>query len=236
MIQEAPTTTAPLADVQAPGEPTRYILPPRGGRRPPLPTALRIALRVLLAVCLWVVVDFAYVVVGAEQDHAAPADAIIVLGCMPWADTGVPSDCLSARANHAADLYHKGLALHIIASGGGTDMGPPEAPALEQVLLSDGVPRYDIFKEDQSHNTIQNLQFSEQLMAEHGWKTAILVTEPYHIRRATLIAHDTGLDVYPSPAVDSPLWQDGEKRMLLIARDTLSLVLYQLKVVTGARD
>ena len=196
----------------------------------------RVALLLLAMVAVWLGGDLAYVLVGAETDYAAPADVIIVLGCSPYAPRGGPSLCLSSRGHHAADLYHRGLAPRIIASGGYTDNGPTEASVMLRVLTSEGVPEAAVILEEQAHNTIQNIGYSQEIMRRNNWSTAILVTEPYHIKRATLVAQDAGLRVYPSPAVDSPLWRNPDERNFRVLRDTLSLVLYQLKVATGNRE
>src|SRR5207247_1331686 len=94
----------------------------------------------------------------------------------------------------------------IIPSGGLTGPPPSEAGALAAVLESDGVPEGAITLEDQARDTVQNIQFSRAIMAAHGWRTAILVTEPHHIKRAMLIAQDAGLAVRASPATASPGW------------------------------
>ena len=73
-------------------------------------------------------------------------------------------------------------------------------------------------------------------MRAHGWRTAILVTEPFHINRAVLIARDAGLPIYPSPAIDSVNWRDPLLRAFNLARDTVSLMWYQVKRATGTRD
>ncbi|MDQ3930259.1 MAG: YdcF family protein, partial [Chloroflexota bacterium] len=166
-------------------------------RRRRLPTPWRVALVLLAILAVWFLADLTYVVVGAETDYAAPADVIIVLGCNPYAPQGGPSICLSARGQHAADLYHKGFAPLIIATGGYVENGPTEASVMLRVLTAAGVPESDVVLEEQAHNTIQNISYSKAIMQQHGWDTAILVTEPYHIKRATLIAQDAGLHVYP---------------------------------------
>jgi uncharacterized SAM-binding protein YcdF (DUF218 family) len=216
----------------APPEPGAKV---KAGRRR-LFSPWRVVLLLLVMIAVWLGGDLAYVVVGAETDYAAPADVIIVLGCNPYALRGGPSVCLSARGKHAADLYKSGLAEHIIATGGHTENGPTEASVMLKVLTSDGVPASAVILEEQAHNTIQNIAYSQEIMRKQGWDTAILVTEPYHIKRATLIARDAGLHVYPSPAVDSPLWRNPDDRNSRVLRDTLSLALYQLKVATGTHE
>ncbi len=205
-------------------------------KRRRLPAPLRVLLLVLGILAVWLGGDLAYVVIGAENDYAAPADVIIVLGCNPYAPRGGPSVCLSARGQHAANLYHRGLAGRIIATGGHVENGPTEASVMLRVLTAAGVPESAVVLEEQAHNTIQNVGYSKEIMQQNGWYTAILVTEPYHIKRATLVARDAGLHVYPSPAVESPLWLNPDQRNFRLLRDTASLVLYQLKVATGTRE
>jgi uncharacterized SAM-binding protein YcdF (DUF218 family) len=201
--------------------------------RPPRPRRRKIGrllALVLLVPILWVVADLRFVLDGAEADHAAPADVIIVLGCQAWTPAGI-SPCIRARADHAADLYRRGLARHIIPTGWASAHGPSEAGTLTLVLLAGGVPRSAIVADDQAQNTIQNIRNSQAIMAAHGWHTAILVTEPYHINRAALIARDAGLPAVASPALDSPDWRDPWSRVWHVERETLSLMLYQVKQV-----
>jgi len=192
---------------------------------------------VLLLLTVWVGADFAFVSIGAETDYATHADTIIVLGCRIHGEApGGISYCIRSRADHAADLYKRGLASHIIATGGATENGPTESSVLSLVLREDGVPDSAIIEESQAHNTIQNLTFSKAIMQSRGWQTAILVTEPFHINRASLIARDVGLNVYPSPALDTPNWSQPLVRFYNLSRDTLSLMLYQMKWLVGVQE
>lgn len=196
-----------------------------------------IAALVLLLMMVWVGSDFAYISIGAETDYAAPADTIIVLGCRIHGDApGGLSYCIRARADHAADLYKRGLAPHIIATGGEAQDGLTESSVLTLVLQQDGVPESAIVQESQAHNTIQNISFSNAIMQERGWRTAILVTEPFHINRAALIARDAGMTVYPSPAIDTPNWSQPLVRFYNLGRDTISLMLYQVKWLVGISE
>jgi uncharacterized SAM-binding protein YcdF (DUF218 family) len=205
--------------------------PTKHRRRWPL-----IVLAILLPFIVWFVADLVYVSSGAEDDFAEHADVIIVLGCNTLSHTGV-NPCIAARAEHAAELYKDGLAPVIITTGGptaGLDR-PTESAVLESVLESDGVPQSAIVQENRALDTIQNMSYSQAIMQAHGWTTAILVTEPFHIKRATLIAHDDGMTVYPSPAVRSDNWSNLEVKAFNVTHDTLSLMLYQVKSLLGDR-
>lgn len=185
-----------------------------------------------LVLLLWAAVDLAIVATGAEDDRATHADVIIVLGCKAY-ENNVPTPCIRARSHHAAQLYKQGLATQIIASGGPSLQGPAEAGVIAGLLTHEGVPGAAIIQEDRSHNTIQNLLNSQAIMREHGWRTAVIVTEPYHINRAMIIARDAGLSAYPSPVTDSPDWQDPKVRTIKLVEDAVKLMFYQVKVVTN---
>jgi uncharacterized SAM-binding protein YcdF (DUF218 family) len=221
-----------MSDID-PGNSTAATAPVTAGTRPRRPR-LWLGLGLLLLL-LWAGGDLAFVTLGAETDHAARADVIIVLGCHVYAEDG-PSPCIRARAAHAAALYHQGLARRVIATGGPTEQGPTEAEVLTRVLAEAGVPLAAIIPETQARNTIQNIRYSRAIMRERGWRAALLVTEPFHINRAALIARDAGLIVYPSPAVDSANWRGLPVRAFHLARDAVSLMIYQVKSLLGIEE
>ncbi len=41
-------------------------------------------------------------------------------------------------------------------------------------------------------------------MQTRGWHTAVIVSDGYHLLRATLLFDQVGIENYPSPAVDPP--------------------------------
>jgi uncharacterized SAM-binding protein YcdF (DUF218 family) len=176
---------------------------------------------------LWFVLDLIYVTSDNVTDYASHADVILVLGCPAYQGNAVGptfSNCVRLRAQHAAELYQHGLAAHIIATGGLTGPPPSEAAAMASVLKAEGVPADAITLEEQARDTVQNVQYSRAVMQARGWRTAILVTQPHHIRRAALIARDAGLTVYPSPAGDNPGGRVGN-----LLRDAGALMMYQVR-------
>jgi uncharacterized SAM-binding protein YcdF (DUF218 family) len=180
----------------------------------------------------WLAANFAYVATYNETDYAVPSDVIIVFGCPTYEGNVISttfSACLQARAHHAADLYTRGLAPHIIPTGGLTGPPPTEAEAMSMLLQAEGVPAEAIIPEEQARDTVQNIQYSRAIMSAHGWRTAILVSEPNHIKRAALIARDAGLDFTISPAVDSPGWHTPSARWQNLWSDARTLMGYQIR-------
>ncbi len=179
---------------------------------------------------LWYAMDLRYVSTDNETDYAVPADVIVVLGCPSYEGNVVSttfSACVQARAHHSASLYKRGLSQHIIPTGGLTGPPPSEAAAMASIIHRDGVPDSAITLEDKARDTVQNIQFSRAIMNANGWRNAILVTEPNHIRRAMLIARDGGLTVFPSPVTDSPGWNTPDARHLNLMGDARALLIYQ---------
>ena len=56
------------------------------------------------------------------------------------------------------------------------------------------MPEERIFLENEATSTYENLLYSQAIMEEHGWNTAIIVTHDYHGTRAMEVATALGYD------------------------------------------
>jgi uncharacterized SAM-binding protein YcdF (DUF218 family) len=187
-----------------------------------------------LVIPAWFAANLAYVATYNESDQAVRSDVIIVFGCPSYEGNvagATFSACIQARARHAADLYKRGFAPHIIPTGGLTGPPPSEAGAMGIVLQGEGVPTTAIMLEEQARDTVQNVQYSRAIMRARGWHTAILVSEPNHIRRAALVAQDAGIEFTISPATDSPGWNMPSARWQNLWSDARTLMGYQIRRV-----
>ena len=66
--------------------------------------------------------------------------------------------------------------------------------------MSHGVPSGAIVLEQAAANTHENVQFTEAILRQHGWKSILLVSSPYHMRRALLTWRRTAPDITVIPA------------------------------------
>jgi uncharacterized SAM-binding protein YcdF (DUF218 family) len=143
----------------------------------------------------------AAIVITGAIDKAVRSDVIIVLGAALTRD-GKPYLALTRRAEHAAALWKRGLAGTIICTGG---VGPQlrvrrsEADGCREVLMRDGVPRAAIVLEETSQSTEEQAHNSRDIMAAHGWTSAILVSDSYHVFRARYLMTRVGIDASLSP-------------------------------------
>lgn len=163
----------------------------------------RIALVLLAAVAVYVGVTFAQVVWAANQDDAAPAGAIVVMGAAQW--DGRPSPVLAARLDHAAELWEEGLAPVIIVTGG-KQAGDRTTQGLTgyQYLRDLGVPEEAIRIEVDGTDSYEELSASALIVRNEDLPSDVLVvSSPYHALRVAGIAEEVGLEAHVSPT-DTP--------------------------------
>ena len=106
------------------------------------------------------------------------------------------SRLLEDRLNKAIDIYRMDpTPPKLIPSGGqGRDETVSEADAMKKYLLEHEIPESDIILENRSKTTMENLQFSKQILDEQeGRKYTALVTSNYHVYRALRYCRKIGL-------------------------------------------
>lgn len=93
-----------------------------------------------------------------------------------------------ARTAEAVRLYQDGWAPHIIFSGAALDpSSPSNARAMASLAEEQGVPRAAIELEEASANTQENASDVGRIVKARGYHQLILVTSPYHQRRASIL-------------------------------------------------
>ncbi len=113
-------------------------------------------------------------------------DVILVLG-NPAADNGSIAPLAQSRVVEAIRQYRAGAAPRIMMTGGAVRNQFVESQVMMQYAHAQGVPATALYTEEQSHNTIQNAYYSYRIMQVEGWTSALIVTSPTHVRRASLI-------------------------------------------------
>lgn len=154
---------------------------------------MRIALRVLLIIVLLCLV-FPVIVLGlyffapGANAKLGKVDTLIVLGCPTKAD-GSPTPEQRERVMEGVREFKKGTSEHIIMTGTAAHNRFVEAHAMAMLAEANGVPASAISEEDQAHDTIQNIYYSDKIMEAKGWHTTEVISSPYHLPRTALILH-----------------------------------------------
>lgn len=131
------------------------------------------------------------------------ADYCIVLGAQMKEDG--PSDVLRRRLDAALGYLRENPDTIAIVSGAqGADEPMSEAQGMYEYLTAAGIEQERILLEEQSGNTCENLSCSSRLIDKES-SSVVVVTNNFHVFRATGIARKTGFkEVYGLAATSYP--------------------------------
>lgn len=178
------------------------------------------ALGGLWIIAVLVLISFCWPPAGSQS-----AEWLVVLGA------GLRGDQLSLtlmeRLDTAAAYWRKNPGVKIVVSGG---QGPheliSEAEAMYRYLEQLGVPSSQLYQENRSTSTWENIAFSKTIMDKAGWepsKPLVIVSNRYHLFRAVRIAKAQGI-----PAVGVPASTPGSVFVGSYMRETLAVTKFLL--------
>ena len=172
--------------------------------------------------CRWVYVEIR---TYANQDQAAPSDAIGVFGAAEY--DGRPSPVYRARLDHAFELYERKLAPVVITTGGsGGERMFTEGSVGRDYLTERGIGDGHLIAETQSDNSAESAERIATIMDANNMRSCIAVSDPYHVFRIKQLLEAQGRVVYLSPRkpeVEPAVWA----RALHVAREALSYTLWR---------
>jgi uncharacterized SAM-binding protein YcdF (DUF218 family) len=168
------------------------------------PLLVRFVLAVLGLLFLIWLASLGAVLAWERHDQARPASAIVVLGAAQY--VGRPSPVLRARLDHAIALWHRKLAPIMIVTGGtGTGDTTSEAAVSQRYAIQRGVPASAILLENEGRTTSESMEGVAALMGNRSRRDVLLVSDPFHMLRLTILARRHGLEPFASPTPTSPI-------------------------------
>lgn len=162
-----------------------------------------LAIVMAVTLCTYFVAPIALTGIAGSMvrvDAATRADVIIALG----------GDARCLREKRAAELFRQGLAPQVIVSGVPSAWGINTGDASKRYVVSLGVPDSSVIVLRESWNTRVEAFAVSEIMKSNGWHSAIIVTSPFHSRRALLTfeRYAAGYTYYSSPLPEEkPEWQ-----------------------------
>lgn len=137
-----------------------------------------------------------------KHDFKGRADCAIVLGAAATGST--PSPVFEERIHHAIDLWRAGRISKIVFTGGRAEMVPEaESSVARDFAIAAGIPADAILIETRSHTTRGNLLEARDLMKSNSLRSAVIVSDPLHLKRASIMAADLQLQAVTSPTPTS---------------------------------
>jgi uncharacterized SAM-binding protein YcdF (DUF218 family) len=141
------------------------------------------------------------------SDAPEKADVILVFGG-GVGETGSPGKSTIERARQAVKLYKEGYADKIIFSSGYT-YDYNDAENMKLFAVSMGIPEKNIILEQKANSAYENVVFSNEILDENNWNSALVVSSPYNMRRLALVFNKNVTDkkVFYTP-VQNPQFYD----------------------------
>lgn len=175
------------------------------------------------------------VLVWSTLDQARPAESIVVLGAAQY--DGRPSPVLRARLDHAIDLWNRHLAQVVILTGGrGSGDTTSEAAVGRGYVRRRGIPDEAILLENEGRTTQASLVAVSRMLSQRRMKTAILVSDPFHMLRLWILSRRLGFTPYTSPTRTSPISPNREERWRYMLSESVKAPMAFLFEGKTARD
>ncbi|HZO20367.1 MAG TPA: YdcF family protein [Gemmatimonadaceae bacterium] len=185
---------------------------------------VRASVAALAVLLLAWVVSMVAVDRAGRRDDAQRADAIVVLGAAQY--VGRPSPVLRARVDHAVALWKRGLAPTLILTGGtGAGDTVSEAAVARKYAMSKGVPDRAIVLEINGRTTSESVRAVARIMEDREQHSVILVSDPFHMLRLSILARRHGLEPYTSPTRTSPIDSNREQRWKYMVSESVKVPL-----------
>ena len=185
-----------------------------------------VSLHVVFLIILFAIITAVNITHYGKVDEKAHCDVAIILGAAT--SDGEVSPVYRERINHGIWLYENGYVDCLILTGGiGNGNEISDAFAAKQYAIKKGVPEQVIFIEEKSTITEENLEYAKAIMDEHSLDTAIIVSDPLHMKRAMLMASDYGIDACSSPT-PTTMYRSAKTQIPFLAREVFFYIGYSI--------
>ena len=188
--------------------------------------AILIPLLIVFLIILFAIITAVNITHYGKVDEKAHCDVAIILGAAT--SDGEVSPVYRERINHGIWLYENGYVDYLILTGGignGNEMS--DACAAKQYAIKKGVPEQVILIEEKSTITEENLEHAKEIMDEFSMDTAIIVSDPLHMKRAMLMASDYGIDACSSPT-PTTMYRSAKTQIPFLAREVFFYIGYSI--------
>lgn len=195
----------------------------------PSPTHIRRTLALLgMAVLAWLALLSAQIIAVGRSHSPASADAAIVLGAAVHGDQ--PSPVFRERIRHGIDLYRTGRVQKLVFTGGyGEQSQHAESVVARAYAMRQGIPASVVLIEARSRTTQQNLVEAGKLLRDSNLRSALVVSDPLHLKRALAMARDQGIEALAAPT-PTTMYRGWSSQTGFLLRE---LYFYNHYLVTG---
>lgn len=116
----------------------------------------------------------------------------------------------------------------IFTGGVGKDQRTSDSKVAKIYAINKGVPASDILIEEVSEYTYQNLRESKKIMDSLELKSALLVSDPIHMKRSMTLAHIHNIPCASSPTRTS-MYRNTSTKMKFLLYETFYFSIREIK-------
>lgn len=161
-----------------------------------------------------------------DIDEKQQADVVIVLGASTY--NNEVSLVFKERLNHGIWLYKNNYVKKLIFTGGiGEKNKYSDAFIAKEYAIKCGIPAKDIFIEEKSTITQENLKNAKLIMDKNLYQSAIIVSDPLHMKRSMLMAKDYGIKAFTSPT-PTTRYISINKKLIFLIREEFFYIGYKI--------
>ena len=188
--------------------------------------AILISLLVVSLIILSAIITAVSIAQYGKLDEKAHCDVAIILGAATSGEKVSP--VYRERVNHGIWLFENGYVDYLILTGGvGKGNEKSDAYVAKQYAIEKGVPEQVILIEEKSKITEENLEYAKEIMDAFSMDTAIIVSDPLHMKRAMLMAKDYGIEACSSPT-PTTMYKSAKTQFPFLAREVFFYIGYSI--------
>ena len=188
--------------------------------------AILISLLVVSLIILSAIITAVSIAHYGKLDEKAHCDVAIILGAATSGEKVSP--VYRERINHGIWLFENEYVDYLILTGGvGKGNEKSDAYVAKQYAIEKGVPEQVILIEEKSKITEENLEYAKEIMDAFSMDTAIIVSDPLHMKRAMLMAKDYGIEACSSPT-PTTMYKSAKTQIPFLAREVFFYIGYSI--------
>ena len=188
--------------------------------------AILISLLVVSLIILSAIITAVSIAQYGKLDEKAHCDVAIILGAATSGEKVSP--VYRERINHGIWLFENGYVDYLILTGGvGKGNEKSDAYVAKQYAIEKGVPEQVILIEEKSKITEENLEYAKEIMDAFSMDTAIIVSDPLHMKRAMLMVKDYGIEACSSPT-PTTMYKSAKTQIPFLAREVFFYIGYSI--------
>ena len=188
--------------------------------------AILISLLVVSLIILSAIITAVSIAQYGKLDEKAHCDVAIILGAATSGEKVSP--VYRERINHGIWLFENGYVDYLILTGGvGKGNEKSDAYVAKQYAIEKGVPEQVILIEEKSKITEENLEYAKEIMDAFSMDTAIIISDPLHMKRAMLMAKDYGIEACSSPT-PTTMYKSAKTQIPFLAREVFFYIGYSI--------